>query len=768
MSPTKGRTALLAADLAILALAFGARLLCLGDANIWSDEGLSVWGARQSLSASAAYTAGDVHPVLYFWLLHGWLPLAGSSEFAARFLAVIAGTLTVAVTGYLGHALLPAQAWVARAGMLLLALSRFSVWWSQESRMYILGGLLATLGLALAVRLRRRFGLAMACGYVLTAAAGLWSLYLTIFGILIQSLYWLWSLRGETSARGILVQILRWVGLQTGVLLCFLPWLLFMLPRLPGWSKTVQFDPSQFLEIYATLVTVGVTANVERFRPVVAFLLVLLVAGIAALIARRDWRAAAAPGALALLILALVLPPAGVWLVTTMPRSFGKPEARYLVPFVPPLYVLGAWVGAGLAGFAGRFRRPAAVALLVGMAALSVWSLGDYYSGRYLRDEYKSVALTLAAHVRPGDTVVLHTNDTWPAFAYEWGRPFVNTPPADRHDSGGAESFLGPVWESSQVVWLVLNENALQSDPEHAFEAWLSARAVGTVQWRYGSRQVIAYARTAARAELLNSLVAGFNPPSPVGLAATAGTSLTGWEQPLRRLRAGEATYGFVYVDGSDEEAITVSLEARPTVSATVQAKRGEPAQHPVTLRVPLDTPAGETYWLASAGGWRVRLGAVRIERGMFAPPNAAPPARFPVGATFGDPAFARLAGYDIQGEARPGREIVVTLQWQAAETPLVSYKVFVHVSDAGGRVVAQRDDFPAAGARLTTTWQPGETIADSYPIPLPARLAPGAYSILAGLYDPLTGRRVSPLMDFSGQAQPSDQIRLGTLEVQP
>ena len=96
MSPTRGRTALLTADLVIIALTFCARLAALVDANIWSDEGLSVWGARQSMAASAQYTAGDVHPPLYFWLLHTWLRLAGETEFAVRLLSVVIGMLTVA------------------------------------------------------------------------------------------------------------------------------------------------------------------------------------------------------------------------------------------------------------------------------------------------------------------------------------------------------------------------------------------------------------------------------------------------------------------------------------------------------------------------------------------------------------------------------------------------------------------------------------------------------------------------------------------------
>jgi predicted membrane-bound mannosyltransferase len=105
----------IAAIIGVIWLAFGLRLLSLADANIWWDEGWSVWLARQSVLGIARGTAADVHPPLYYWLLHAWQALAGESEFAVRFLSVAAGTLTVVALWYLGRLLLPGRRWVAVA-----------------------------------------------------------------------------------------------------------------------------------------------------------------------------------------------------------------------------------------------------------------------------------------------------------------------------------------------------------------------------------------------------------------------------------------------------------------------------------------------------------------------------------------------------------------------------------------------------------------------------------------------------------------------------
>ena len=137
--------------LALLLLAFGLRVHRIGEQRVWWDEGWSVWVARFSPLEILRQTGNDVHPPLYFELLHFWRGLNGDSEAALRLLSAFMGTLTIAMTFALGRRMargtLPpfAATLVALLAALFLAVSRFAIAWSQEIRMYALASLLAVL-----------------------------------------------------------------------------------------------------------------------------------------------------------------------------------------------------------------------------------------------------------------------------------------------------------------------------------------------------------------------------------------------------------------------------------------------------------------------------------------------------------------------------------------------------------------------------------------------------------------------------------------------
>ncbi|MCB9435058.1 MAG: hypothetical protein H6668_24105 [Ardenticatenaceae bacterium] len=83
-----------------------------------------------------------------------------------------------------------------------------------------------------------------------------------------------------------------------------------------------------------------------------------------------------------------------------------------------------------------------------------------------------------------------------------------------------------------------------------------------------------------------------------------------------------------------------------------------------------------------------------------------------------------------------------ISLLWQAnAETP-TSYRVFIHLVDQDGQIVAQADGEPANWSRPTSGWAPGEYISDSHTLSLPTDLAPNL-TLRIGLYNPATGQRL-------------------------
>ena len=127
----------------LLWLAAGLRWHALDGQSLWADEGNSVALARAGLAEIAARTAQDIHPPLYYWLLHGWMRLFGASEAAVRALSAFAAVLLVAVVMRLARRLFGRRAgWVAG---LAAAVSPFQIYYAQEARMYALLALLAAL-----------------------------------------------------------------------------------------------------------------------------------------------------------------------------------------------------------------------------------------------------------------------------------------------------------------------------------------------------------------------------------------------------------------------------------------------------------------------------------------------------------------------------------------------------------------------------------------------------------------------------------------------
>ncbi len=754
----------LVALLCAVGLAFGLRLTALADASMWWDEAWSAWLARQGVQDIARITAADVHPPLYYWLLHLWRVFAGESEFAARFLSVAAGTLTVVALWCLARWLMPERRWVAVMAALLLAASRFAVWWSQETRMYVLGGLLATLSLAATVRLRRQASARLVLGYVLVTLAALWTLYLLAFLLAIEGLYWLWTLRSETSAAR-LRRLGQWVGLQLAVLLGWAPWLYYALPRLRSGSVQTAFSPAVYLQLYATLLSVGSSVYVERYLWPTLAVACLLVLGLAALLVRRR---AASPGqgeSLLLLGLTLAVPPAAVWLATMLPRSFGyvpKPEARYLLPYAPAFYLLLAWAVAGLADGIGRVRHYVAIGLCLVPVVLNLWSLRGYYADRVWSDDYRSLSLTLRAYCQPDDQVVLQNDEGWPVFAYHWAGAYAGVPNRWEIDAPTAERFLAPLWQEHAAVWLVVDENALQRDPLRLLEGWLGERAAARKEWRYGLKRLLLFARTPERADRLLQLAPGLAPAPPRTQVSDDGLSLVGWEQPVRNAQVGDVVHVAAYVARRDSGGeIRLSLGQQQVARTEIPSGQG-------LLRLEWSMQILPEA-VGAAVPWRVQLGSAQaIEswmrvRGLPAvtQPPAAP--QHAVAFTLGEPPAVRLVGYDL---ARTEGNLRVTLYWRAVERLPLSLKVFVHLEDDQGHVVAQRDDYPVQGARPTTSWQPGEVIVDAYDIALTSATPAGSFALSVGLYDLVTGQRLGPVFDQAGQVQPNAQAVLGRVQI--
>ena len=131
--------------LAITLVGGGLRIFQIANKSLWLDEAFSVWLGWQPLGQMWGWLLRiDQHPPLYYVLLHFWMYL-GDSAGMVRLLSALLGTLTIPVIYLLGRRLLGLRAGLLAAA--ILALSPFHVRFAQETRMYTLLTLNASLAM---------------------------------------------------------------------------------------------------------------------------------------------------------------------------------------------------------------------------------------------------------------------------------------------------------------------------------------------------------------------------------------------------------------------------------------------------------------------------------------------------------------------------------------------------------------------------------------------------------------------------------------------
>jgi len=816
--------ALLVALATLLALAL--RLYKLADQSIWWDEGWTVWLGRRDWAWIALRTAADEHPPLHYWLVRGWDMLAGELAFAVRFSSVLAGTLAVPLVYRLGRLVANKQVGVLAA--VFLAVARFHIWWSQDIKMYALAVALCIASLYLVLRILRGGSLWLFAAYVAVTAAAIYTHYLTLLVALSENLLVLIVLLmpmqqpagrapmpgnmggvGAASAgfadRGLSPSppaplparargekwrlLLGWVAAQLALVALGLPWVYLTSQHTIAWAARPPLSLALFLRVYATVLSLGLTTHVERYTlPVLGFLLVAAIGLVPLWRGRREQR----QGSL-LLWLCLAVPPLLIYLLSLFKvTSFyaAKVEARYLLILLPAFLLVLAW---GVDVLRRRWPLLAAAALAFVLGGLLA-PLPGYFAERHLRDDYQSLVGIVQAYAQPGDAVLLHTDESWPIFAYHEQRelPWYGVPYRGHLDVGAMDALLSPLAARHPAVWLVVIPDALARDPHGLVEKWLAAHYRREANISLGDKRLALYSRGPRALHTVppQNLAIGH----PMTIALPGGLTLLGFDLPVREFWTGEAARLALYWRGPaavEEPRLSIALldaQGQPVRQVARPLKPGYPRREwqpnevvrgEYAIPIPSTVPGGH-YSLAlrlDDGAPWLRLAAVRVVQRQGGPPlgRITHPRRENLGNQ------VLFLGYDLRPAAfgrppvgppppgrplimRPGEALEVTLYWQAQEPLEHSYKVFVQFLGevTGNRLWGQKDSIPGQGAYPTTGWAVGEVVADRYTVTLLADAPPGDYLIQIGLYDGTTGERL-PVLDAAGNFK-DDRIILETV----
>jgi len=707
----------------IVLFGFGLRLIQLGAQSLWYDETVSVYLAGQSLSDLLAHTARDIHPPAYYVLLRAFLVPAGFAEgvadptthrleFFAAFLSLALGVLLIPLVYLLGRRLYDQATAIVAA--LLVAVSPFHVWYSQEVRMYTLGAVLGVLCLLAALRflshprgssaspgvqrgdMSGRLGRLLAKNwqpllvYALSATLGLYSLYYFAFLLVALNIWMLLSLTlrweratGEAADGPVIdgsrwPSVLVWTAVQILVLVLYAPWIPIAWrqavdPPVPPWRSFVGIWP-MLVETWNAL-CFGQSSHWRDTWPLLILLLGLVVYG--ATRRSRSARPLSHPsvpllvhsfGSMALVImLSLVVPLYHV---------------RYAFTYAAPFAVL---IAAGLVRLtinqhSRRYLAPAALGAIVLASGISLWEL--WSDQAYAADDHRSAVSYLEEQWRPGDAVLVNAGYAYAALSTYWHGPdgsrvrISDYDPTLHSDNDLLILQTGHVGGDAGLGW---------GDPRSDFYALPLSQARDTVSTLLSNRSRIWHYR----------IYDTVNDP----------------DGRLREFLSNDAT---------------LFEESRFSGTANLLVQGFLSDVHPTVI------PDGAAM------------------------------------ADVGDGLRAHIPACCVAVEA--GATVYAEMYWNVVSDVEVNLATSIRLVDAAGRIWSQPSDRKPLGDLLRTSqWMEGNLLPDTQRLPIPPDTPPGEYGVELVTYDPATGH---PLDVVCGESDgllrclDAGRLRLGTVQV--
>ncbi|HLF27861.1 MAG TPA: glycosyltransferase family 39 protein [Anaerolineae bacterium] len=443
-------------------LAFVLRLNDLGRWDLTFDEAASIWIARKPPPEMIRYLLGAFHehPPFYYLSLWAWTQATGQSEYALRFWSVLAGVLSVPLI----------YAWLRRLvdrgtgllAALLLTLSAFHIYYSQDARMYALIGTLALLSLICLDRIlkdgRRRWWI----GWGVVTLIGLSTHYFMGLINAVETVFLLVTWRHNRRA------LKPWLAIHFGVAALIAVWVLAS----PGLQTTLgNLGVSGRSE--PLIRTLRVLAFDVIFSPVSRLghewlwaMLIMAAIGLVISIGARHDAARARAG---WLIAALTLVPPFLVLLT--------PEALY------SRYVLFIVFGFVAAVSIALMQASRSLPLLgLALTLVVAWTAVSRYAHQYPtpKSVYGDVIETIRSSWQPGDALIL--NGPWQWVQLDYYRPgdvplfFLppQTPPA--LDPLETQPILESIARDYRRVWVVQAAVPI-ADPNAFVVRWLNENA---------------------------------------------------------------------------------------------------------------------------------------------------------------------------------------------------------------------------------------------------------------------------------------------------
>lgn len=506
----------------IILLAAALRFHNLGTQSLWNDEGSSYVQATRSFTEIALNAAADIHPPGYYWALKIWRNVTGDTEFALRYLSALAGVLTVALAYGIAIRLHPQQkqfsdmmGWAAAS---LVAINTFSIFYSQEARMYAALALWSAASMWALAGLLNRINWRDALALGLFNGIGLWTQYAFPLVMLAQgiiALFWLFSQPNKKRA------LITHAVANLLAIALFLPLLPTAWQQITTWPNTgIDTAPATALSTILNWLAFGIT-HPEANTTWLAIMLMLTLFGLLSSNKRHITR---------FLPAVWVLVPVGIFIGAGL---FREGNIKFLLPSqvgfalavgqgIAVLWTLGTAQSTPHTAPTMRtteVRRDqmlrqtllARIAKLTALVALAAVLLNImiavpplYNNTTYLRDDYRAIANRITANIDENDAIILNAPGQIEVFSYYYDGILdpIRIPMGLNDTANEIQSAARQTLRHSEDIFLVLWGDQ-ERDPNGIVEQTLDQNAVKVSHDWYGDVQLVHYVKAATQFNFL-------------------------------------------------------------------------------------------------------------------------------------------------------------------------------------------------------------------------------------------------------------------------
>lgn len=456
----------------LLLIGLISRFFRIGQESLWLDEASSIYfSMNTSFNEVISYLQSgmwnDPHPIFYYFLLHNWIKVFGTSEVAVRSLSAIFGILIIILTYYAGKKFINNNTGIIAS--ILVLVNYTNIWYSQEARMYTLTSMLILFSTCLCYMFLSMNKFRYFILYIVSALILIYTDYIGLIVISVHFLFGLINILIQSDTKSLYKILFAYII----IILLYIPWIPSLLNTVSAekwlWMNTLTLDEA----FDALIFIIGIVPNdiklIIPFMPKLLIDIIILI--VFAVLVIGIMRSLLEMTKFSSLIAMICIIPSMMFLISLYVTPIYS--TRQISPFVPEIALILAIGLVRIRYVPFDFLYPPKfyinnlyLVLLIMLILCNSVSVYLMYTNEN-KENWRDLAEYVGEHVHEEDIILINTMGCVRPFSYYFSTNVSSPAIYGVLNTDDAKSKL----QEHQRIWLILSHARITEDEFSEFVA---------------------------------------------------------------------------------------------------------------------------------------------------------------------------------------------------------------------------------------------------------------------------------------------------------